>query len=523
MTQNYSQEEALRRSEARYQLIVNEVVDYAILTLDRDGIVRNWNKGAEKIKGYKQDEIIGKNFRIFYTKEDRDKGLPDQLLQEAIKTGRISHEGWRVRKDGTTFWGNIVITALHDENNNVIGFIKVTRDLTERKKAEERLVNYTRELEKVNEELRKSEERYYKMIEEVEDYSILLLNKDGVIETSNQGTKKIKRYKREEIIGKTFRILYTQEDRDRGLPDQLLQEATKTGLVSHEGWRVRKDGSNFWGSVVITALHDENENVIGFSKVTRDLTEKKRAEDRMLEYAEKLEQKNEELEQFAYVASHDIQEPLRKIIAFGDLLQLNYSSVLSEKGKDYVLRMQNASKRMMKLIDNLLTFSRINKHAEPFKLTDLNKIIDHVVNDLDFTIKDKNARITVDRLPKIMGRPLQLQQLFQNLISNSLKFNESKIPDIYITSDTIKDDAEGCFRIHVKDNGIGFNIEYKERIFETFQRLHGNAEYSGNGLGLAICKKIVEAHRGSITAESKEGKGADFVVTFPLVNRFEVS
>ena len=205
-------------------------------------------------------------------------------------------------------------------------------------------------------------------------------------------------------------------------------------------------------------------------------------DDRMLEYAARLELKNEELEQFAYVASHDIQEPLRKIIAFGDLLQLNFGTPLAEQGKDYVLRMQSASKRMMQLIDNLLTFSRINKHAVPLKLTDLNEIIAQVVNDLDFTIKDKNARITIDRLPKIMGRPLQLQQLFQNLISNSLKFNESKIPEIHITCDNLKDNSEENYRIHVMDNGIGFNSEFKEKIFESFQRLHGKAEYPGSGL-----------------------------------------
>jgi PAS domain S-box-containing protein len=517
MIQSQSQGESLRRSEARFHLMVDEVEDYAILMLDRDGIIQNWNKGAEKIKGYKREEIIGKNFRIFYTKENRDMGLPDQLLDEAVKAGRVSHYGWRVRKDGTKFWGNVVITALHDEKNNVIGFLKITRDLTERKEAEERQLYDRQQLEKANEDLRRSEERYLKMVEEVVDYAIMILDKDGNVRNWNKGVEKIKGYTREEIIGKNFRIFYTKEDRERGLPDQLLQEAINSGRVSHEGWRVRKDGTNFWGSIVLTALHDENKNIIGFTKVTRDLTEKKMADDRMLEYAARLELKNEELEQFAYVASHDIQEPLRKIIAFGDLLQLNCGETLAEQGKEYVLRMQNASKRMMQLIDTLLTFSRVSRDSLPLKLTDLNEIITQVVNDLDFTIKDKNARITIDRLPEIMGRPLQLQQLFQNLISNSLKFNESKIPEIHITSDTIKDNPEEYYRIHVKDNGIGFNNEFKERIFESFQRLHGKAEYPGSGLGLAICKKIAEGHGGSIIAEGEEGKGADFIVIFPRV------
>ena len=250
MIQSHNQGEALRRSEARYHQMVDEVEDYAILTLDLDGIIKNWNKGAEKIKGYKPEEIIGKNFRIFYTKEDRNARLPDQLLREAIKNGRVTHEGWRVRKDGTNFWGNVVITALHDENKNVVGFLKVTRDLTERKEAEERQ-NYDRlQLVKSNEDLRRSEERYHKMMEEVADYAILVLDMEGNVRNWNKGVEKIKGYTREEIIGKNFRIFYTKEDRERGLPDQLLAEAMKSGRVSR-----RMAGTKRWNPFLGKCCH----------------------------------------------------------------------------------------------------------------------------------------------------------------------------------------------------------------------------------------------------------------------------
>ncbi|HYE54692.1 MAG TPA: PAS domain S-box protein, partial [Chitinophagaceae bacterium] len=201
--------ETLRQSEEQHHRMVEEIEDYAIILLDRDGYIQNWNKGAEKIKGYKPEEIIGKNFRQFYTEGDRRDHLPERLLNQAVENGRATHEGWRVRKDGTLFWGNIVITALHDDTGDVVGFTKVTRDLTERKKAEDQQAEYTRNLAETNEALRRSEERYHKMVEEVRDYAILLMDKDGNIQNWNKGAENIKGYKSEEIIGKNFRQFYT--------------------------------------------------------------------------------------------------------------------------------------------------------------------------------------------------------------------------------------------------------------------------------------------------------------------------
>lgn len=513
--------EYLRQSEERYQRMVEEVEDYAIILLDEEGIILNWNRGAERIKGYTASEIVGKSFKNFYTAVDRENRLPDTLLDEARQKGRAVHEGWRVKKDGTLFWGSIVLSALHNDAGEVIGFTKVTRDLSERKAGEDALREYTASLEKSREELKQSEDLYHRMIDEVQDYAILLLNKEGYIVNWNKGASRIKGYTSEEVIGKHFSIFYPPADIERGLPEQLLAESYQAGRVIHEGWRIRKDGTKFWGSVVITAIHNELGEIVGFTKVTRDLTERKEAEDKLIEYARILEQKNAELEQFAYVASHDIKEPLRKIIAFGDLLN-NFTDKLDEKGRHYIERMQSASERMMQLIENLLEFSRVERTAAPFIAVDLNIIVADVLHDLEVNIREKKAEVSVGGLPVIMARASQMRQLFQNLISNSLKFNTNERPSISITSRIVNTTTHGeTAEISVSDNGIGFSEEYKEKIFEIFQRLHGLSEYPGTGIGLAICKKIVDAHQGTISAYGIENEGATFVVMLPLIQKAE--
>ncbi|HKP32941.1 MAG TPA: PAS domain S-box protein [Chitinophagaceae bacterium] len=511
-----TQKEELRRVEDRYLKMIEEVSEYAILLLDKEGNIENWNIGAEKIKGYKSEEVIGKNFELFYPAEDRESRLPFKLLQEAVDTGRAVHEGWRVRKDGTKFWGYIVITALHDDNGNVVGFLKVTRDLSEQKAATEQLTSFAEKLAEQNEKLRRSEDRYHRMIDEVQDYAILMLDLDGNIQNWNKGAEKIKGYRPEEAIGKNFRIFYTPEDIQNKVPDSLLKIATQNDKAVHEGWRIRKDGTKFWGNTIITALHDENNAIIGYSKVTRDLTDKKQAEDQLRDYAEQLEQNNHELEQFAYVASHDLKEPLRKILTFGDLLNTNSKEHLDERGKEYINRMQNAATRMMHLIEDLLNFSRINRQNEGFERVDLNEVVKQVIQDLDVVIKEKNARIQVSKLAFITGRRSEIGQLFQNLISNALKFNDKEIPVVNISCTIKNNDDIKIIQIEVRDNGIGFEDVYRKKIFDIFQRLHGKSSYSGSGIGLAICKKIVESHGGKISATAEPGKGSTFIIKLPL-------
>jgi len=524
-------EEELKRSEERYHRMIAEVQDYAILMLDKDGIIQNWNLGAEKIKGYRAEEILGKNFRVFYTEEDRQNHRPEKLLKQAIETGKANDEGWRVRKDRTQFWASIVITALHDEDNNIIGFSKVTRDLTKRKESEEMTKEYANELFEKNEELRRSEERYHRMITEVQDYAILMLDKDGIVQNWNLGAEKIKGYKADEIVGKNFRLFYTEEDRQNHRPEKLLKQAIETGRANDEGWRVRKDGTRFWGSVVITALHDENSNVIGFSKVTRDLTEQKLAGEKLKKYAEELEQKNEELiesnkdlESFNYVASHDLQEPLHKIQVFSDAILSNDFKSLSERGQGYFNKIFSAANRMQQLIEDLLAFSRATSYNAEFENTDLNILLDEVLATIHLSIEESQAVIESEDLPVARIIPFQFRQVLQNLISNSIKYSKAGIPP-YIKISAKKVTTKNNSRelrpnykylvLAIADKGIGFDQQYAEKIFELFQRLHTKEEYPGTGIGLAIVKKIIQNHHGIIKAKSSPGNGATFEIYIP--------
>ncbi|HUR12532.1 MAG TPA: PAS domain S-box protein [Flavitalea sp.] len=515
--------EALRASEERYHKMVDEVQDYAIIFLDKEGIIQNWNKGAQKIKQYEESEVVGKHFRMFYLQEDKTGKLPEILLEQANVHGRALHEGWRVRKDRTRFWGSITLTAIHNDNNELIGFTKVTRDLTEKKLAEDQLKNFTAELQLSNEALRKSEERYHKMIAEVQDYAIILLDVNGDIQNWNAGAEKIKGYSAQEIVGKNFQIFYTEEDTRTNLPQKLLMQAKTAGRAIHEGWRVTKRGSKFWGSIVITALHGDDGDIIGYSKVTRDLTEKKQTEDRLNQYLHELQKQNEELDRFAYVASHDLREPLRKIQTFADLIEQHTGN--QEMISKYLEKINIASTRMSDLIGSILEYSRHGKTTSEKVYTDLNNILTDVLVDFELLIQQKKAVIQFDKLPAIKIIPLQINQLFANLIGNSLKYTGQnpliRISCSVVSGKTVSQCNEplgegSYYQLIFTDNGIGFEQEYAQHIFTLFQRLHPKHEYSGAGIGLALCKKIIENHEGCIFAEGNPGKGASFYVYFPV-------
>jgi PAS domain S-box-containing protein len=388
--------------------------------------------------------------------------------------------------------------------------------------AEQRVLD----LEKKKRELHLNEERYHQMIAEIQDYAIILLDKEGIIQNWNKGAEKIKGYSAEEAIGKSIKMFYTPEDQQRNIFGKLMEEARNEGRASHEGWRVTKNGRKFWGSVVFTALHDPAGEVIGYSKVTRDLTEKREAEQRLQDKNQELEAMNQELSSFAYVSSHDLQEPLRKIQTFASRILESDFNNLSDKGKDYFQRMQNAALRMQTLIEDLLAYSRTNTSDKNFESADLNELINNALIELNESIEEKRAIVTISKLPRLDVIAFQFKQLVTNIISNALKFSRpDAAPEIKITGEEVEEREikvphKTAYRkyLHIafSDNGIGFEEEHKEKIFDLFQRLHGRSEYSGTGIGLAICKKIMDNHEGVINAESTLGVGSTFHVYFPI-------
>ncbi|RZJ57743.1 MAG: PAS domain S-box protein, partial [Flavobacterium sp.] len=326
--------------------------------------------------------------------------------------------------------------------------------------------------------LRESEERYHKMVEEVQDYAIVLLDRDGYILNWNRGAENIKGYSEKDILGKNFRVFYRDSDRFDQLPEKLIQEASDNGRAMHEGWRLRKDGSAFWGSIVITALHDDRDNIIGFSKVTRDLTERKLAEDQIKEYAKDIEFRNKQLEEYAYIASHDLQEPLRKIQVFSEMLERKIDD--KEAVKRNLDKINTSARRMSTLIKDVLKYSQLSQTDALFTSVDLNAIVDAVKEDFELLIAERQVAIYHASLPTLQGVPIQLHQLFSNLISNSIKFC-TQAPVISITSEEASkydlcqnpelDPNQLYYKLTFKDNGTGFEQQYGEQVFKMFKRL----------------------------------------------------
>ncbi|WP_126661329.1 PAS domain-containing sensor histidine kinase [Haloterrigena salifodinae] len=740
-----------RRSEKEeFAAFVSAVRDYAIFMLDSDGTVASWNEGAERIKGYEEDEIVGNHFSTFYTEEDIANDVPQTNLETAAAEGRTEDEGWRVRADGTRFWANVVITAIRDDGGQLRGFTKVTRDMTERREYEQQLrrerdlteriletvpitigvvtednvlVRANRRMlehfeiedaavetysleswelydvagepvpadeqpwararergepvydaqrqvdvpgigrrwlslnaapldddqsedgrivvaidditdQKERERLLRREYNQTEKLLRTAPIAIAVQNAEGETILTNQRAQESLGLSDQEFIGESDdggewviydsdgerlstdempaarvletgspvfneelvvdhpegerlqfrvnatplrgpdggvdRVVTAAEDitelkrRERQLEHRKSELETELseilGRISDafyaldDEWRfthlneqaaeiLRQSREDVLGRKVWTTFSDDTEGIYreqfqqametqepvnfevyaedldtwleynvypsesGLSIYFHDISERK-------EYQRKLEQSNERLEQFAYAASHDLQEPLRMVSSYLQLLESRYGDELDDDGEEFIEFAVDGAERMRQMIDGLLAYSRVDTQGEPFEPVDLDTVVDAVCEDLQMKIEETDAEIVAESLPRVRGDESQLQQVFQNLLSNALEYSGDEPPRVEIAAER----ARSTWRISVTDNGIGIDPNDQERVFEVFERLHSREEYDGTGIGLALCQRIIERHEGSIWVDSEPGEGTTFSFTLPAAD-----
>lgn len=490
-------------SAGLYKLLVESVRDYAIFALDSTGHILTWSIGAQQLKGYLPHEIIGKHFSIFYTPADLESKKPEKEIATAIATGRVEDEGWRVRKDGTCFWANVVITALRDASGELIGFAKVTRDLSERRAAEEAL--------------RESEQRFRLLIQGVRDYGIFMLDPHGHIVSWNEGAQRINGYTTQEILGKHFSVFYPAEDLANNKPAYELEVAARVGSFEDEGWRIRKDGSRFWSNVIITAVRDETGKLIGFSKVTRDLTERRAAEQRTLDSTRRVaeaEAANRAKSEFLASMSHELRTPLNAIGGYADLLLLGVTGELGADQRNYLDRLRRSQQHLLGIINDLLNFSRIEAGRLTYDIETISlaEAVRRVLPMIEPQAAQRGIHVILEEALDhyALADSAKVEQVLLNLLSNAVKFTGRGGS---ITIEHFTDD--GWSGIRVSDTGIGIEESKTESIFEPFVQVGRTltTPQEGTGLGLAISRELARAMGGDITVRSTINRGSTFELT----------
>jgi|SoiMethySBSTD1v2_1073268.scaffolds.fasta_scaffold02518_5 PAS domain S-box-containing protein len=617
-------------AESPFQLLVESVKDYAIFMLDRSGRIATWNAGAQLIKGYSREEAIGKHVSIFYTPEDLDRKKPEQLLAAAVRDGRVENEGFRVRKDGSRFWADVVITALRDAGGQLQGFVKVTRDLTARKKIEQALQHSEESLRatlysigdavlatdenarvtrinpvaeqltgwsekeavgrrvsevfnifneetrqaahnpvdrvlaegivvglanhtaliardgtvrpiadsgapildaqgtprgavlvfrdvtderRAQEKLHQSEERLRLMIASVQDYAVFMLDPQGKVASWNPGAERIKGYREQEILGTHFGCFFTPEDVAAGKPERELQLAARGGFED-ENWRVRQNGTRFWANVVVTPVRNASAELVGFVKVTRDLTARRKMEEERLRLAQAQEAIRLR-DEFLSIASHELKTPLTALQLQLQLLREGASpgDAAMMKKLDRAIRIGD---RLSALIEDLLDVSRIatGRLKLRYETFDLEEAVREVVDRLRESASQAGCEMLLTVSGPISGRwdRLRIEQVVTNLLSNSIKYGAAR--PITVTARREGDSAV----LEVRDRGPGIPEPDLPRIFERFERAAPTRHYGGMGLGLYVAREIVQAHAGAIDAANAADGGACLTVRLPLVS-----
>jgi len=480
----------------RFRLLVQSVNDYAIYMLSPEGIVSSWNSGAQRFKGYTADEIIGQHFSKFYRDEDRARGLPSNALNTARTSGKFEDEGWRVRKDGSFFWASVIIDPIQDDEGNLIGFAKITRDITERKQAAE--------------SLHASEERFRLLVQGVTDYAIYMLSPAGIITNWNAGAKRIKGYEESEVIGTHFSRFYTEDDQQTGLPAKALTTTTALGVFENEGWRVRKDGSKFWAHVVIDSIKNANGELIGFAKVTRDVTERRKTAEELKKAQAALfqAQKMESIGLLTGGIAHDFNNLLNIVSNSVALLR---PSLDGAKEIRLLEGIEKATSRGSLLIQQLLAFAK----QQTFTLERRN--VNRIVESFESVLRRANNSLIqfniklADHLPPVEIDVAQLESAMLNLVINACDATPSG-GKILLTTEAIqlseheieKLPAGNYVKISVLDTGHGIPPEIISRIVEPFFTTKPIGK--GTGLGLSQVYGFAQQANGTLQIISSNGQ-----------------
>jgi PAS domain S-box-containing protein len=495
ITARKAAEAALREGEERFRRTF-ELAGSGLAHVSLDGRFLRVNPRVCEIMGYTEQELSRLSVKDISHPEDRDAadGPRAQVVRGEIDSARL--EKRYLRKDGSVVWVSVVIALEHDPAGRPLYAISVLDDITSRKHMEAAL--------------RDSEARFRSTFE-LAASGIAHVGLDGRFMRVNRQLCGILRYREEELIGRSVKDISHPQDRDLTDAQRARVRAGEQASVRFEKRYLRKDGSVVWVSLGVALVRGADGEPLYEIAMFDDITERKQAEAALHEAHEELKRSNSELEQFAYVASHDLQEPLRMVSSYTQLLGRRYGDKLDADAKEFMAYIVDAAARMKQLIEDLLAYSRVGTKGKDFKPVPLDRPLARAIGNLKAAIDESGAQVTHDPLPTLAADEVQLAQLFQNLMGNALKFRSASAPRIHIGASEKSD----LFELQVRDNGIGIEPQYFERIFMVFQRLHDKGEYPGTGIGLAICKKVVERHGGQMRVESKPGEGSAFIFTLP--------
>lgn len=494
---------ACKRNEKIFELLLRGVKDYALIVLDPEAHILIWNQGAERLFGY-DDAVIGRNSEFLFLPEDRAAGVPAEELSQAREQGRASDNRWHLRQDGSRFYCEGMISPLFDDEGQLRGYAKVLEDRTTLKTAEDAL--------------RESEARFHLLMENVQDYAIFMTDPQGRVLEWNVGAERILGYRETEIIGHSASIIYTPEDRQANIPARELEHAVIHGQSVDERWHLRKDGSRFFASGMLSALRDDTGNLKGFAKILRDHTRQRMAEEEIQRLNRELETRvqartaelvalNRELESFSYSVAHDLRAPLRAINTFSYALQQDSADCLNSEGTRHLGRIRQAAQRMEQLIDDLLKLAQVTRQEIRWENVDFSDMAQRIRGKLQAGDPVRKVDWVIAPHALAQGDPRLLEIALENLMGNAWKFT-SKMPHSRIEFGVMPQDGKSVF--YVRDNGAGFDMHYANRLFAAFQRLHSTSDFEGTGIGLATVARIITRHGGRVWAEGAVNQGATF-------------